>query len=393
MKVLHVFLFIMIVFCLIGCTENNTIFPLYEEEPSGSSEPAQFDDIIIETNAYDLGYMQITDGQCIELGYRQMGINKYIGFTIKNLRDTSFYFAGEPFVSVSGKGFSLYSDLDDMIEPDDYKWFYIIFSPEEPGNYSADIVLKNRANDTFTFSITATVFAGPFGKILAMHNNDETIDNDSIIFLEEQQFNRYQTIYISFYNIGNDELVLEQPQFENIEGLELTSSHRTETIAPGEVLHERFTLKFHNAGTCSGIISLANNDPLLNPFIINVKGTFSGGLFQLKEGETEIPDGSIDYNIGECTVGQSVDITFTLSNTGMKDLGKEDTRILIWSTPPFSIKKLCTPVIKAGESSSFVMTFKPESEGVHSRIVNIRYTDSQRSYTFTFELTGRGTSY
>lgn len=106
---------------------------------------------------------------------------------------------------------------------------------------------------------------------------------------------------------------------------------------------------------------------------------------------TEIPDGG-SFNFGDAAIGNSVDETFTIENTGNADLILSNLPISIIgnNADQFSvIQQPTTPLTPSG-ISTFIIRFAPSSQGTKTAAISIDNNDSDENL-YEITLNGTGT--
>jgi len=108
----------------------------------------------------------------------------------------------------------------------------------------------------------------------------------------------------------------------------------------------------------------------------------------VKQNTTNLPDGSGVYNYGEVDENTSTSaITFTIENTGNADLIIND--VSIDDTTNFTLTDNTSSPVIGGDSTSFDITFNPQSYGNYSTTVTIDNNDPDEN-PYTFTITGTG---
>jgi len=112
----------------------------------------------------------------------------------------------------------------------------------------------------------------------------------------------------------------------------------------------------------------------------------------IRVGDNDIPDEGI-YDFGTCVVGDYIDVTFTIENTGAADLTLSGSPIITITGPDsdqYNVQQQPTsPVTAGGGSTTFTIRFSPGSEGFKEASISIGNNDADEDpYDITLEGTG-----
>jgi hypothetical protein len=163
-----------------------------------------------------------------------------------------------------------------------------------------------------------------------------------------------------------------------------------------------FTVRFTagGIGTRSAIVEIDNDDADEDPYNFTIQGN---GLpiptpeINVKGNNTSIADGDNTPNtadhtdFGDVIVGNTLDRTFTIENTGNADLTINSITLGGVNAAEFSLSGLpATPFnIASGDNQTFTVTFSPSSTNSKIAQVNINNNDSNENpYNFAIEGTG-----
>jgi subtilisin family serine protease len=158
------------------------------------------------------------------------------------------------------------------------------------------------------------------------------------------------------------------------------------TVAPGTSCTVAVRFEPASEGNFSDTFDIPSNDPDENPVIINVSGT----------GITPAPDITVapdSIDIGGVYIGNSTDVTFTLTNNGVEDLIIRCVDGTNQVDPPFSfVVDDCSAVTLApGGSCIATVRFEPTAVGTFSEIFDIKSNDPDESLVIV-NLSGSGTA-
>jgi subtilisin-like proprotein convertase family protein len=122
-------------------------------------------------------------------------------------------------------------------------------------------------------------------------------------------------------------------------------------------------------------------------------GDLSGPEINVKQGSTNLADGSGSYGFGSVNTGSSSSaITFTVENTGSASLSLSGTPKIAISghTSDFTINQTSTAAtVAAAGTTTFTVTFNPTAAGARSATLSIDSDDSDEN-PYTFDVTGTG---
>lgn len=389
LKLVLIIFTIVISLLIIGCES-------IIEPPGEGSEPSLVTSLPIISNITLTHGSSITktDVQTYNIGYCRVSDPKEVSFTISNTGEDVLSLLGDPVVSVIGNGFHLSKDMARVIEPGLSESFSVTFLPGGTGAYSATVLFKeNKVNGgEYRFRVTGTATDDSYPQI-QVKNGTQLITHDSTIIFDDKRIAQTEHLNLVVRNTGSVDLILDEPQITNTNGLTIHCDYTTVRIAPGDYTVISVALGFNAIGNGSGIISIPTNDPFNNPFSINFNTQTAGPVIELSKGVMDTPVNGELYDIGDCTVSHSVDITFMVTNTGNMDMGSATKPLTIQTAGSvFSVKEPIAPVIEAGESSSFVVTFKPNGIKVFEGHIHIRNTMAWDSGIYSLRITGRGVS-
>jgi hypothetical protein len=158
-----------------------------------------------------------------------------------------------------------------------------------------------------------------------------------------------------------------------------------------------FTVRFtpDSTGTKTALLSIANDDSGNNPYTFTIIGAGAPlePVINVKQGTTDIPNGTGSYNIGGVSVGSNSSVTFTIQNIGGVNLNITDSpRIRVSGTDAlcFSVTAQPASPVAPGGSTTFTVKFTPDSNGTKNAVISIVNDDIDNS-PYTFTITGTGT--
>ena len=163
-------------------------------------------------------------------------------------------------------------------------------------------------------------------------------------------------------------------------------------IAPGE--SSDFTLAFtpHSGSQVSATVRIECNDGGSPVYTFAVSGTGTTRDINIAQGGTAIPDGTGEYDFGDVDAGNTLDVVFTLENTGEVELLlTEEPKVMLTGTGASSYTVTQQPVspVAPDSSTQFTVRFYPLSGGEKSAAVEIGSNDPDEN-PYNFALTGTG---
>ena len=121
----------------------------------------------------------------------------------------------------------------------------------------------------------------------------------------------------------------------------------------------------------------------------NVQVTDGAGNLILDGDTTPSTDNQTSF--GSVNVGSSLARTYTLENEGARSLGVAGVTIGGANAADFSVTQQPASSLGKNSTSNFVVTFRPTATGARNATVTITTSGAAKN-TFTFDITGNGTS-
>ena len=144
-------------------------------------------------------------------------------------------------------------------------------------------------------------------------------------------------------------------------------------------------------GTRTASLSIPNNDPDEDPYIINVSGTGLAPEINVKQSVTNITSGG-NFNFGGVDVGKNDAFIFTIENIGNDNLvltGAPSIQIGGANASDFSVLVGPSSPIAGANSTTFTLQFAPSASGARSATITIPNNDADED-PYTFTVTGDG---
>jgi hypothetical protein len=175
-------------------------------------------------------------------------------------------------------------------------------------------------------------------------------------------------------------------------GFAVTAGFGSTSLAPGGSTTFTVQMTAVAAGSPSGTISFATNDPNNNPYKFTISGTVTAPAVpsvQVRDGLTAIADNTGSDSFGTALAGTPVSKTFTVTNSGTSILQLGSTITLpvgFTLTSGFGISSL-TP----GASTTFIVQMTAAAAGTYSGQVSFATNDPANN-PFTFTVSGAVTT-
>lgn len=157
-----------------------------------------------------------------------------------------------------------------------------------------------------------------------------------------------------------------------------------------------FTITFNPLfeGPISATVQLESDDLDENQYIFTITGYGSAipvPDMYVKEGSTDIPNGSLGHDFGTVLIGDSSpSVAFTVENNGTADLIIDSISITSGAVSDYSIDdSAMSYIVQPGENTIFNITFAPAVSGQRPATVTINNNDVDESL-FTFTVEGEG---
>ena len=169
-------------------------------------------------------------------------------------------------------------------------------------------------------------------------------------------------------NLGTSNLNLTGTPRASISGTDaamfVVGTQPTTPVAPSGTTTFTITFTAASFGAKSATVTIANNDPNENPYTFTLTGTGVAPEINVRQGSTNLLDGSGSYGYGNVVAGSSsTAVTFTVDNLGTANLNLTGTpRVAISGTDAAMFvvgTQPATPVAPSG-TSTFAITFTPD---------------------------------
>jgi uncharacterized cupredoxin-like copper-binding protein len=340
----------------------------------------------------------LADGaSTVDFGNSNLGVPSTLTFTIRNEGDAGL--AGL-FLSKSGAhagDFTLGFLRSSTLAPGGTLTFTVTFTPSASGSRTATMLIASNDPDENPFEIELMGMGViPFVPgIVIEESPGEALKNGKPM----KGF--------GFVDLGLTEsrtFTIRNSGIANLTGLTATTSgsHFSDfvvgtfgatTLAPGEETTLVVTFAPSHSGTRYAMLHIGSNDPDDNPFDIELTG--SGVVPQIPEIAVEHPlqtnlvDGTAALAFGNTNIRTPIIKTVTVANTGTADLTDLAISLSGKNTSDFALGALGATTLASGASTTFTVTFKPSTAGVHGANLQITSNDADEN-PFDIVLSGTG---
>ena len=217
-------------------------------------------------------------------------------------------------------GFSLASGYVTSIPAGNSVELQVRLDAIQTGSFSDSLTIQNldTENSPYTLTLTGEVIT-PQGEIAIREGVTNILDGSGSVDFGSTSIGTPVTKTFTVENSGVYDLQLLSLSLPS--GFSLINSYDSIVATSGST-DIQIRLTAQAAGTFSGEFSLENNDADEDPFNFTLTGevTTPRGEIAIREGVTDIPDGSGSVDFGSTTTGTAVTKTFTIHNSGGNDL-------------------------------------------------------------------------
>jgi hypothetical protein len=343
--------------------------------------------------------IEIELGSPFDFGSVPVGTNKDVVFEIMNTGKVDLVLNGS--VEISGTDaamFSIQAPPSSVIPPNTSSVFSIRFAPSTEGAKTATLTIRSNDPNEGEYTVTLTG-TGTLAQI-SVRQGTTDIPTDGDFDMGNEEFGGWIDTTFEIRNLGTGSLSLtgspDKVQVIPSDGPFSCTSQPTSPIAPSS--SSTFVIRFNAgepAGPKSATISIPNSDADMDPYEFEVTATAiqpGEPIMELSRGATGIPSGgSTDY--GAVTVGDSMDVVFTITNSGTLDLHLDGTPyVSLSSNPTGQFTVISQPpsgtVAANGGTTTFSVRFAPTASGSKSATVSIANDSVTNPYTFIITGTG-----
>ncbi|MCB1143319.1 MAG: choice-of-anchor D domain-containing protein [Leptospiraceae bacterium] len=264
--------------------------------------------------------------------------------------------------------------------------FTVSFSPTTTSTYSVTLSIPNNdeTKNPFTLILTGT---GVTPDINIKGNGTTIANGGTYDFGSVYNGGSSSDITFTIENTGTGSLTLTSSTLGGTNPTNFTiTGNFTTPIAAGS--SSSITIKFspNSITTFNATLTVQNSDITNGNYVINLTGTgTTAPSISLLQSTTSISSGGIFY-LGNYVALTAQVITFTIKNTGGTVLTISS---MSGSTTEFSFSTLNTTVAASNGTTTFDITFTPQSMGVRTGSITI-VSDDPNTPSFTVTLKGTG---
>jgi hypothetical protein len=311
--------------------------------------------------------------------------------------------------------------------------FRVVLADDDPGNppvftlpVDIGVSLAAGANTGFEIQVNAAGAAlGPHTAAVSIANDDAdenpydfsiqvTViaqtpeinvrqDMDDVIAGSNRNFGNVQTggsaaVTFTIENLGLAALNLTggPPRVEITGDVEFTLAADAATPVPAEG-STTFDIQYSPTAqeSNSATVSIASDDPdePLYTFTVSGTGIAAAPEINVQEGGVDVPDGTVNYDVGVTANHTPLSITFTIQNTGggVLNLTGGPWRVAVTGDPEFTLDTDAATPVAAHGSTTFIIAFDPGGvDGTYHASISIDNddaTDDENPYNFTITAT------
>ena len=300
----------------------------------------------------------------LSFGNVTVGSNQSLSETITNTGGTSVTISQ---VGISGTGFTLSGITAPVtLTSGQSATFSATFTPASAGSASGNITItSNASNPTLTIPLSG---AGVTPGLLTP--NPATLGFGSVIVGSKQALSE------TIINSGGSSVTISQVGISGT-GFTLSGIAAPVTLTAGQSVSFSATFTPGSTGSVSGnvtITSTASNPTLTIP--LSGTGVAPGALGSSPS----------SLGFGNVTLGGNQSLSETLTNTGASSVTISQVGV---TGTGFSLSGITAPVtLTAGQSTTFTVTFTPQSAGSASGSLTITSTASNPTLTIPLSATG-----
>ncbi|HEY6323987.1 MAG TPA: choice-of-anchor D domain-containing protein [Thermoanaerobaculia bacterium] len=257
-----------------------------------------------------------------------------------------------------------------------------------PGTFSGTVSIASNdpVNPTFTFTVKGTV-TGP--SISVQQGGTQIANGSTYTFPAATPVGVSTSVLFTISNTGSAPLDLGNAGTLVSGGAFSEIATPATPVAAGGNAVFRVRLLSGTAGTFTGTVSIASDDPVNPTFTFTVKGTVTGPSISMQQGSTQIANGST-YTFPSTPIATPVSVAFTISNTGSAPLDISNAGTLVACAAFSEIATPATPVA-AGSNTTFRVRLQSATPGIFTCTVTIASDDPVHP-NFTFTIVGTVTA-
>ncbi len=288
--------------------------------------------------------------------------------------------------------------MSSPVSPGSITTFAITFSPTISGFRSATVTIDNDDPDEapYTFTVDGNGSVIPIPDINLKQDGTQLPNGTGIYtFGSVLEGTSSAPVTFTIENNGTGNLTVNSVSLTagDIFYFSIDDALMSSPVSPGN--STTFTITFSPiiSGERSATVTVDNDDPDEATYTFTVEGygiPSASPDINVKQGGTQLPDGTGIYDFGSWDIGSSRTRDFKIENKGSLTLNIYGISFVSGDMSQFDIDlSTMSSVISAGGNTTFLITFSPTSVGIKSAVVSIDSDDPDEDpYTFTVEGTG-----
>jgi formylglycine-generating enzyme required for sulfatase activity len=328
-------------------------------------------------------------------------------FTIQNLGNATLTITSATLIAGDTGDFDLTNPASLTVAAGGNTTFTISFDPLTEGSKSATVIILNNdpvvAKSTYTFQVTGTGTMAPAPHI-QVKQGSFILDNGTGMYTfistlaDGDGGTTSGDVSFAIRNIGTADLTITSIALTSgdMGDFDLTDSASHTITAGGSTSFQIRFDPFLPIGTKTAMVTILNNDPIASTFTFQVTGTALAPDIHVKQGSTELADGTGTYGFGSVTAdanngATSSVVSFIIENQGNSGLTISSIALTAGDVPDFDLTNSTSSPVSAGGNTTFTVRFDPLAAGNKSVTVTIQNSDlNPNKATYTFLVTGTG---
>jgi len=303
-------------------------------------------------------------------------------FKIFNTGSSVLHFTGTPYVNSTGN-FSVVAQPASSVATGDSTIFTVRFTPAVVGADTGVVTIAS--DDTLHNPFTFHVVGFTKEPVMELRNGTTTLPNNlTTLAYDTIEYVGYEDIILTVRNIGTDTLHLSGTPTVATTGDFIVTAQPASVIAPGGT--SDFSVRYSPTvlSAASGNLTIANDDPFHNPYVINLTGYALDPFMRVSLGADSIANNNATVVLDTTFIGITKSATFTITNYGNYDLSLTSLPT-VQVVGDFSITSTADADIAPGANSNFTIHCLRATPGLAIGTVIIE-SDDPFNNTFTFHL-------
>jgi len=343
-----------------------------------------------------------------DFGQVDLGSNKQLVFTIKNTTgNIPLELNGNPMIVSSNANFTIFSQpLSNAVSPGSSTTFVIQYEPTSEIVDTGSITISNNSDSMiFTMNVKGTGYVKK--PQITMKQNTTTINqygefNFGTVAIGDPKdisftIGNSGDANLTFVTVNNNRINLGENDDGFFSVIQQPSS--STVVTPGNTT--TFTIRFAPTTAGNGYMAtvLIETNSRTNDdfsFIVKANSYEKKPQITIKQNNSNIAqNGEYDFGTMSLASGDSIDVTFTIGNSGEANLiidTVNNNRINLADNAAGHFTVISQPasatVVSPGSSTTFTIRFKPKSIGTNFYAVVQIKTNSQINSDFSFRLKG-----